>query len=58
MGVGLGFTSANAIAYIDLIASVGEVTGWLVALQNCATYDLAASLGAGLEAQVGSASSG
>jgi hypothetical protein len=53
MGVGLGFTSANAIAYIDLLASMGESTGSLVALQNCATYDLAASLGAGLEAQVG-----
>jgi hypothetical protein len=53
MGVGLGFTSANAIAYIDLVSSIGESTGSLIALQNCATYDLAASLGAGLEAQVG-----
>jgi sulfur-oxidizing protein SoxB len=53
MGIGLGFTSANAIAYVDLLASIGESTGSLIALQNCATYNLAASLGAGLEAQIG-----
>jgi hypothetical protein len=53
MGVGLGFTSANAIAYIDLISAVGQVTGGAVSLYPCSTYDLAASLGAGLEAQIG-----
>lgn len=53
MGVGLGFTSANAIAYIDLISAVGQVTGGAVSLYPCSTYDLSASLGAGLEAQIG-----
>ena len=27
LGVGLGFTSANAIAYIDAISSIGQTTG-------------------------------
>jgi hypothetical protein len=53
MGVGLGYTSVNAMGYVDLLAGISEATGSEIALQNCATYNVAASLGAGLEAQVG-----
>jgi hypothetical protein len=53
MGVGFGFTSANAIAYVDLISAIGQTTGSELAGMFCSSYDIAASLGAGLEAQVG-----
>ena len=53
LGVGLGFTSANAIAYVDLISAIGQTTGSELAGQFCSSFDIAASIGAGLEAQVG-----
>jgi len=53
LGVGLGFTSANAIAYVDLISAIGQTTGAAVAGVFCSSFDIAASIGAGLEAQVG-----
>ena len=53
LGVGLGFTSANAIAYIDAISSIGQTTGGALGGMFCSAYDLFFSVGAGLEAQVG-----
>ncbi len=53
LGVGLGFTSANAIAYVDLISAIGQTTGSALAGMFCSSFDIAASIGAGLEAQVG-----
>jgi hypothetical protein len=52
-GAGLGFRSANAIGYVDMITSLGQVTGSEVADQFCSSYALDFSVGGGLEAQFG-----
>jgi len=52
-GAGLGFRSANAIGYIDMITSLGQVTGSEVAGEFCSSYALDFSVGGGLEAQFG-----
>jgi hypothetical protein len=53
LGVGLGFTPANGIAYVDLVSAVGQTTGGEIAGMFCASYDIDITAGAGLEAQVG-----
>jgi hypothetical protein len=53
LGVGLGFTSANGIAYVDVVSSVGQTVGAAIAGMLCSSYDVDISVGAGLEAQVG-----
>jgi hypothetical protein len=52
-GAGLGFRSANAIGYVDMITSLGQVTGSEVAGEFCSGYELDFSVGGGLEAQFG-----
>jgi hypothetical protein len=53
LGVGLGFTSANGIAYVDVISSIGQTVGSAIAGMLCSSYDVDVTIGAGLEAQVG-----
>jgi hypothetical protein len=53
LGVGLGFRSANGIAYVDLVSSVGQTVGAAIAGMFCSSYDVDISVGAGLEAQIG-----
>jgi hypothetical protein len=54
IGFGLGYTSINGIAYIDVITSLGETApGAIDSLQPCTSYDLAYSIGTGFEAQIG-----
>ena len=53
LGVGLGFTSANAIGYVDLVSSIGQTVGGSLAGMLCSGYDVDITVGAGLEAQVG-----
>lgn len=53
LGVGLGFTSANGIAYVDAVSVVGQTTGAAVAGMVCSSYDVDITIGAGLEAQIG-----
>ena len=53
LGVGLGFTSANAIGYVDLVSSIGQTVGGSLAGMLCSSYDVDITVGAGLEAQVG-----
>jgi hypothetical protein len=53
LGVGLGFTSANGLAYVDVVSSVGQTVGAAIAGMFCSSYDVDISVGAGLEAQVG-----
>jgi hypothetical protein len=53
LGVGLGFTSANGIAYVDVVSAVGQTVGGAIAGMLCSSYDVDITVGAGLEAQVG-----
>ena len=53
LGVGLGFTSANGIAYIDMVSAIGQTVGSALAGMLCSSYDVDISIGAGLEAQIG-----
>jgi hypothetical protein len=53
LGVGLGFTSANGLAYVDVVSSIGQTVGSAIAGMLCSSYDVDISIGAGLEAQIG-----
>jgi hypothetical protein len=53
LGVGLGVTSVNGIAYVDLVSSVGQTVGGAIAGMLCSSYDVDITAGAGLEAQIG-----
>ncbi len=53
LGVGLGITEANGIAYVDVVSAVGQTTGGAIAGMFCSSYDVDISVGAGLEAQIG-----
>jgi hypothetical protein len=53
VGLGLGFTAANAIAYVDMIDSIGQTVGSALGGMFCSSYDVFVSIGAGLEAQIG-----
>ena len=53
LGVGLGVTSVNGIAYVDMVTAVGQTTGAAIAGMYCSSYDIDISIGAGLEAQIG-----
>lgn len=53
LGVGLGYTSVNGIAYVDVVSSVGQTVGAAIAGMFCSSYDVDITIGAGLEAQVG-----
>jgi hypothetical protein len=53
VGIGLGFTAANGIAYIDNVIGVGQEVGSSVAGMFCSSYYSLISIGTGLEAQVG-----
>jgi len=53
LGVGLGVTSVNGIAYVDMVTAVGQTTGAAVGGMFCSSYDIDISIGAGLEAQIG-----
>lgn len=53
LGVGLGFTSANGIAYIDMVSSIGQTVGSAIGGMFCSSYDVVVTIGAGLEAQIG-----
>jgi hypothetical protein len=53
LGVGLGITSANGIAYVDLVSAVGQTVGGAIAGMLCSSYDVNITAGAGLEAQIG-----
>jgi hypothetical protein len=53
LGIGLGFTSANGIGYVDLVSSIGQTVGGSLAGMLCSSYDVDLTIGAGLEAQVG-----
>jgi hypothetical protein len=39
LGVGLGFTSANGIGYVDLVSSIGQTVGGAIAGMFCSSYD-------------------
>jgi hypothetical protein len=53
LGIGLGVTSLNGIAYVDVITALGQTTGAAVAGEFCSIYDLKITKHAGLEAQIG-----
>jgi hypothetical protein len=53
LGVGLGITAANGIAYVDVVSAVGQTTGGAIAGMFCSSYNVDISVGAGLEAQIG-----
>lgn len=53
VGLGLGFTAANAIAYVDMVSSVGQTVGSAIGGMFCSSYDVFVTIGAGLEAQIG-----
>jgi hypothetical protein len=53
LGVGLGVTSVNGLAYVDMVTTVGQTTGAAIAGMICSSYDIDISIGAGLEAQIG-----
>jgi hypothetical protein len=53
LGVGLGVTSVNGIAYVDLVSAVGQTVGGAIAGMLCSSYDVKITAGAGLEAQIG-----
>ena len=53
LGVGLGITAANGIAYVDLVSAVGQTVGGAIAGMPCSSYDIDITAGAGLEAQIG-----
>lgn len=53
LGVGLGYTSVNGLAYVDVVSAVGQTVGGAIAGMFCSSYDVDISVGAGLEAQIG-----
>jgi hypothetical protein len=53
LGIGLGFTSANGIAYVDTVSAIGQTVGGAIAGMLCSSYDVDITINAGLEAQVG-----
>jgi hypothetical protein len=53
LGVGLGVTSVNGIAYVDVVSAVGQTTGGAVGGMYCSSYNVDISVNAGLEAQIG-----
>ncbi|MHB8657872.1 MAG: hypothetical protein ACYC91_07925 [Solirubrobacteraceae bacterium] len=53
IGIGLGYSAVNGIAYVDLINSIGQTVGSAVAGMFCSSYDVYSSIGAGLEGQIG-----
>ena len=53
VGLGLGIHEANAIAYVDLVSSIGQETGSAFAGMFCSGYVLDLSIGGGVEATLG-----
>jgi hypothetical protein len=53
VGIGLGFTSANGIAFVDVVSAIGQTVGGAVGGMLCSSYDVDITINAGLEAQVG-----
>ncbi len=53
IGVGLGYTAANGIAYVDVITSIGQTTGAAIAGLLCSSFVVDYSIGYGFEAQIG-----
>ncbi len=53
IGLGLGWTAANGVAYVQFIDSFGQTTGAAVAGMICSIYDVAISFQGGIEAQIG-----
>jgi hypothetical protein len=54
LGVGLGWTSVNGVAYVDVVTAVGQTTGSAIAGMFCSSYDVFITVGGGFEAQIGS----
>ena len=54
LGVGLGWTSVNGVAYVDVVSAVGQTTGSAIGGMFCSSYDVYITVGGGLEAQIGS----
>jgi hypothetical protein len=48
-----GLPSANELAYVDVVSSIGQTVGSAIAGMLCSSYDVDISIGAGLEAQIG-----
>jgi hypothetical protein len=53
LGFGLGYTSVNGIAYVDLISVLAQTTGASIAGMFCSSYDAFLTVQAGVEAQIG-----
>jgi hypothetical protein len=53
IGLGLGYTSVNGIAYVDVITTIGQTTGAALAGMFCSSFDVVYSIGGGVEAQIG-----
>jgi hypothetical protein len=53
IGFGLGYTSINGIAYVDVITSLGETAPGALDLDPCTKYVVDYSIGTGFEAQIG-----
>jgi hypothetical protein len=53
LGISLGFTSANGIAFVDVVSAIGQTVGGAVAGMLCSSYDVDITINAGLQAQVG-----
>lgn len=54
VGLGLGYDAAYGIAFMDFVEGVGQEMGSAVAGQLCSAFYSTFSIGAGVEAQVGS----
>jgi hypothetical protein len=50
--LGMGFSALNGNGYINVITSIGQTTGSLVAGQACSSYDLDVTIKAGLGAAI------
>jgi hypothetical protein len=48
-----GLPSANELAYVDVVSSIGQTVGSAIARMLCSSCDVDISIGAGLEAQIG-----
>ena len=53
VGVGLGVTSANGVAYIQVVTSAAQTTSHTFIGTPCSHYDLYWSVSGGVEAQLG-----
>jgi hypothetical protein len=53
LGMGLGVSSLNGIAYVDVVSSIGQTVGSAIAGMLCSSYDVDITANVGVETQIG-----